>query len=248
MPIARVFDDRRQRLTAIALFVGLVLIYNANGREIGSYDSQPTKFTIRELAVGGTLTLDRLVAEQPVFAERAGFARDRQGHYRSAYSMVPVLAAALPAIVLQRIGAIDMDAPLAPNLAAAVTASTMTAAAVVLVYLSLLRLVAPSIALWTAIGLGVGTNYWALVSQTLWQHESVALGLAIALWAWLRPIRRSDRHAKATAVRRSFMRRRKTAGSIASATRRRPRSGPACWRSERWGWRWPALPVPWWRP
>src|SRR5688572_6086301 len=156
-PITRSPDARRH---ASWLFLALVLVYNANGREIGSYDSQPTKFTIRELAVGGTLTLDRLVAEQPLFAERAGFAIDRQGHYRSAYSMVPVLVAAVPAVVLQWIGVIDMDAPLAPNLAAALTASTMTAAAVVLVYLSLLRLVSRSFALWTAIGLGVGTNYW----------------------------------------------------------------------------------------
>jgi hypothetical protein len=168
------------------LFLALVVIYNANGREIGTYDSQPTKFTIRELAVAGTLTLDRLIAQQPMFAERAGFAVDRGGHFRSAYSMVPVLVAAIPAIVLQRTGLVDFDAPLAPNLIAALTASGLTAGAVTLVYLALLRLVTPAIALWTAIGLGLGTNYWTLVSQTLWQHESVAFGLALALWAWLR--------------------------------------------------------------
>jgi MFS family permease len=172
---------------ALWLFLGLLLIYNANGREVGTYDSQPTKFTIRELAVASTLTLDRLVAEQPVFAERAGFAVDRRGHYRSAYSMVPVILAAGPAILLQRIGLIDFDAPLAPNLAAAVTASVLTAAAVTLVFLSLSRIVRPAVALWTAIGLGLGTNYWTLVSKTLWQHESVAFGVALALWAWLRP-------------------------------------------------------------
>ena len=174
------------------LFLTLVVIYNANGREIGTYDSQPTKFTIRELAVAGTLTLDRVVAQQPMFAERAGFAVDRGGHYRSAYSMMPVLAAAIPAIVLQRTGLVDFDAPLAPNLIAALTASGLTAGAVTLVYLALLRLVTPAIALWTAIGLGLGTNCWTLVSQTLWQHESVAFGLALALWAWLRPSRRSE--------------------------------------------------------
>ena len=30
-------------------------VYNANGREIGSYDSQPTKFAARELLLRGTL-------------------------------------------------------------------------------------------------------------------------------------------------------------------------------------------------
>jgi MFS family permease len=178
---------RRESRIALWLFIGLVLIYNANGREIGTYDSQPTKFTIRELAVAGTLTLDRLVAEQPAFAERAGFAVDRQGHYRSAYSMVPVLIAAGPAMALQTTGLVDFDAPLAPSLAAAVTASAMTTAGVTLVFLSLSRIVRPATALWTAIGLGLGTGYWTLVSQTLWQHESVAFGSALALWAWLRP-------------------------------------------------------------
>jgi hypothetical protein len=182
-PIARSSDARRR---ASWLLLALVVIYNANGREIGTYDSQPTKFTIRELAVAGTLTLDRVVAQQPVFAERDGFAVDRGGHYRSAYSMVPVLAAAIPAIVLQRTGLVDFDAPLAPNLIAALTASVLTAGAATLVYLALLRLVPPGVALWTAVGLGLGTNYWTLVSQTLWQHESVAFGLALALWAWLR--------------------------------------------------------------
>ena len=32
------------RWQAALLFLGLVAIYNSNGREIGSYDSQPAKF------------------------------------------------------------------------------------------------------------------------------------------------------------------------------------------------------------
>jgi MFS family permease len=101
--------------------------------------------------------------------------------------MVPVLIAAGPALLLQATGAIDFDAPLAPNLAAAITASVLTAGAVTLVFFSLTRFVSPLIALFTATGLGLGTNYWAQMSQTLWQHESVAFGIAVAMWAWLRP-------------------------------------------------------------
>lgn len=222
---------------ALLLFLGLVLIYNANGREIGTYDSQPTKFTIRELAVAHTLTLDRVVANQPLYAERAGFAVDRRGHYRSAYSMVPVLVAAGPAWLLHASGVIDFDAPLAPNLAAAVTASVMTAGAVALVFLSLARLTTTRIALMVAIGLALGTNYWALVSQTLWQHESVAFGLAVALWAWLRP---------AAALTGSRL----LAGAVglAMAGAARPQVAPLialmmCWLIARIGWRRVTVPA-----
>jgi hypothetical protein len=179
--------DRRIGRTAAALFVSLVVIYNANGREIGTVDSQPAKFTARELALRGTLVLDRVVAERPGLAERAAFARDRQGHVRSAYPLPPALIAAIPAALLHYSGLVDLEAPLGPNLIAALTASLLTAAAVTLLFLAVSRLVPFNVALLTAIALGIGTNYWAVVSQTLWQHESVAFGLALALWAWLQP-------------------------------------------------------------
>ncbi|MEZ5316046.1 MAG: hypothetical protein R2752_01450 [Vicinamibacterales bacterium] len=175
------------RRLALGVFALLLVVYNLNGRETGTTDSQPAKFTAREVAVRGTLTLDAVVAQFPGLGERPAFARDRQGHVRSAYPLLPALIAAVPATILQRTGVVDMDAPLAPNLIAALTASTLTAAACALLCLALLRLVTPRAAVATTMVLGLGTNYWALVSQTLWQHETVAFGLALALWAWLRP-------------------------------------------------------------
>jgi hypothetical protein len=179
--------DRRPGRAAAALFVSLFVVYNANGREIGTVDSQPAKFTARELALRGTLVLDRVVAERPGLAERAAFARDRQGHVRSAYPLPSALIASVPATLLHYSGLVDLEAPLGPNLVAALTASLLTAAAVTLVFLAVSRLVSLPVALLTAVALGLGTNYWALVSRTLWQHETVAFGLALALWAWLRP-------------------------------------------------------------
>lgn len=174
---------------ALALFIGLVLVYNSNGRELQPIDSQPTKLAARALARDGVLTLDRDVAERPALAERVSFQRDRSGHMRSAYSVVPSLIAAVPAWMLSRSGLLDLDAPLAPSLIASLTASLLTAGAGVLVFLALVRIVWHKVALYTAIGLGLGTNYWALLSRTLWQHETVAFGTALALWAWLRPSR-----------------------------------------------------------
>jgi hypothetical protein len=172
---------------AAALFIGLVLIYNSNGREQQPIDSQPTKLLARALARDGVLTLDRDVAERPALAARVSFQKARNGHTRSPYSVVPAIIAAGPAWILSRTGLVDLDAPRAPNLIAALTASLLVAGAVVLVFLALSGMVSMRAALYTALGLGLGTNYWALLSRTLWQHETVAFGIALALWAWLRP-------------------------------------------------------------
>ena len=180
-------QDRSRRRLAVALFAALVIVYNANGREIGTVDSQPAKFTAREVAVRGTLTLDRVVAERPGLGERPAFARDRQGHVRSAYPMPSALMASVLATLLHHSGLVDMEARLAPNLVAALTASILTAAAVTFVFLAVARLVPQPVALISALAIGVGTNYWALVSRTLWQHETVAFGMGLTLWAWLRP-------------------------------------------------------------
>jgi hypothetical protein len=179
--------SRPTGFVALALFGALLLIYNSNGRELQPVDSQPTKYAARALARDGVLTLDRDIAEKPGLAARSAFQKDRDGHTRSAYSVVPSVIAAVPAWTLSKAGLIDLDAPLAPSLIAALTASLLTAGAVVLVFVSLCRIASERPALYTAIGLGLGTNYWALVSRTLWQHETVAFGIALTLWAWLLP-------------------------------------------------------------
>ena len=177
----------RDRRVALGLFLALIFVYNANGREIGSYDTQPQKYTARELAVIGTTRLSRVVEEVPALGDRVAFARDRRGHFRSAYPILPGLLAAIPASLLHWTGAVDMQAPLAPYLVAALTASLLTAAAVALTFLMLRRLVSLSAALWTAVGLGLGTGYWPIASQSLWQHGPVIFGLSLCLFAWVRP-------------------------------------------------------------
>ena len=175
------------RVVAWCLFVGLVLVYNSNGREIPAYDSQPTKFAARELALYGRLTLDTVVAMAPDYGTRSAFQRDRHGHYRSAYSVVPSIEAAIPASILHVTRLVDLRAPLAPNLIAKLTASVLTAASVALVFSALAGTFGIKTALLVALGLGLGTNLWPLASGTLWQLETVSIGLAIALYAWLRP-------------------------------------------------------------
>jgi hypothetical protein len=169
-----------------ALFLALVAVYNANGREIGGSDSQPTKFGARALALRGNLRLDDDILTQPLLAERASFARDLRGRYRSAYSPVGSVFGGVTAVGLRALGA-DLDAPRGPNLIAVLTASTLTAVAVCLVFLTLVPITSRAVALMVAIGLGLGTNFWALHSQTMAQHDVVAFGLALALFNWTRP-------------------------------------------------------------
>jgi hypothetical protein len=178
--------SRTTWLTCGALFLALAVVYNANGREIGGSDSQPTKFAARALALRGNLRLDEDVRRLPLLAERASFAKDLKGRYRSAYSPVGAMFGGVTAVVLRALGA-DLEAPRAPNLIAVITASALTAAAVCLVFLTLSRLVSRGLALAVAIGLGAGTNFWALHSQTMAQHDVVVFGLALALFNWTRP-------------------------------------------------------------
>jgi len=181
-----VATSRRTRRWAWLIFAATLLVYNSNGREIQSYDSQPTKFAARELALHGRLTLDAVVAAAPPLADRAAFQKDRAGHFRSAYSIVPSVEAAVIAWPLHAAGLVDLTAPLAPSLIAALTASLMTAAAVALVFVAVARRAGIGSAALVALGLGLGTNIWPLASRSLWQLETVVFGFALALFAWWR--------------------------------------------------------------
>jgi hypothetical protein len=169
---------------ALLLVAALLLVYNANGREIGSYDSQSTKFAARELLLRGTLSLNHVVGAAPAYAERPAFVLSRDGRYRSAFSPVPAILAAGIAYPFWRAGILDIRSPAAPALIAVMAASLLTALAVALLYIAARRRVSRGRALAIAIALGVGTGFWPLVSQTLWQHETAILGLAIAVAAF----------------------------------------------------------------
>ena len=175
-------DVRAASLLAAALF----LVYNANGREIGSYDSQPTKYAARELLLRGTLGLNHVVGQVPELASRSGFVIARDGRYRSAYSPVPAILAAAIAWPLSRAGVIDLRAPDAPGFIAVLTASLLAAASGALVYLLARRRLTVRGALAVAVAFALGTGMWSTVSQTLWQHETTIFGLTLAVWAFCR--------------------------------------------------------------
>ena len=177
---------RRDWRVTGALFVTLLLVFNVNGREIGSYDSQPTKFAARELLLRGTLTLDDVVRQTPEYAQRWGFILAADGHYRSVYSPVPSIVAAVLSWPLTATGLVDARAPLAPALIAKVAASLLVTIAVVLSFHTAQLWLSPARAVFLALGLGLGTGLWSTVSQTLWQTETAVLGLALSVHALCR--------------------------------------------------------------
>jgi len=177
-------DRRADRAAAIALFVVLFLAYNANGREIGSFDTQPTKFAARELLLRGTLALNHVVGATPQYAERWGFINAADGRYRSIYSPVPSLVAAGITWPLWKIGLIDIRAAAAPGLMAKLTASLLIAISTVLAFFAARAYTSRGEALLVALGLGLGTGFWSTASQTLWQTETSTLGLTMAALAF----------------------------------------------------------------
>jgi len=162
-----------------ALVAGLVafVIYMANGREIASYDSQPAKYLAIEIATRHSLSLSHVVGRIPALGDRPAFVRDRDGNYRSAYPLPSALAAGGVAWLLLKLHVLDPQAPLAAPLVAKLTASALTALSVALALLTAARRLNGWQAGWIALALGVGTNLWASVSQTLWQQETALCAL-----------------------------------------------------------------------
>jgi hypothetical protein len=170
--------DRR---VAALVALGMFAVYNANGREIPSFDSQPTKFAARELLLRGTLSLNHVVGAAPLLRDRHGFRLARDGRYRSAYSPLPAVLAAGIMWPFWATGVVDVRAPLAPGLIAAAASSLLVSVAVALAFL-LARLDLPrGRALILAVGLGLGTGLWSTVSQTMWQHETAIFGFALTV-------------------------------------------------------------------
>ena len=169
--------------TAAVLALCMFGIYNANGREIGSYDSQPTKFAARELVLRGTLSLNYVVGKTPELGKRAPFVQTQSGRIRSAYSPVPAILAAGITWPFWKTGLVDIRAARAPSLMAAVTSSLLVAIAVACAFLVSRQHLPVGRSLVVATGFGAGTGLWSTASQTLWQHETAIFGLTLGVFA-----------------------------------------------------------------
>lgn len=178
------FVGRANWRDAAAVFVLLLVVYNANGREIGSYDTRPTSFAAREMLLRGTLGLNHVVGRTPDYAQRWGVILAHDGRYRSIYSPVPPLMAAGLMWPFWQTGLIDIRAPLAPQLIAKAAASTIVALAVAISFVTARKWLSRAGSWLLALAWGLGTGLWSTASQTLWQTETAVFGLALAVYAF----------------------------------------------------------------
>jgi hypothetical protein len=178
-PTAKASAGRASLLTAL---IGIVVFacYNANGREVGSYDSQAAKYTVYQLVAHRTFKLDSIVARQPALRDRVVFATSTDGHTRLATPVMPVLLAWLPSELLRASGLVPLRPPNASIFAKA-AASLLVTLAVIFVFHAARRRTDDTWAALIALGFGLGTSAWPTASQTLWQHESVLAGLSLAV-------------------------------------------------------------------
>lgn len=177
--------SRGRRRTSALLFLGLFLIYSANGREIGAVDTVGNVLLPIALLRGDGLVLNR-------FAARVGDQYWVKQHGEALVSRYPVLPAlvALP-LTWPQLALLDRVFPrwtsdsevsfwwmrtLAKN-AAALAAAFVG----LLLYWLLLRLGLEGVALPTTLATALGSNLWVVASQSPWLHGSAALFLTLSV-------------------------------------------------------------------
>lgn len=197
--------SRTDRWLALLLGILCLLVYNANGRGIGSADSYGARFLPFALWRNHTVVLDpvlpiaaqgRRVGELPGRHNAPGAWRYRpywilqtpRGHAVSMYPIaVPILVAPLYAPAVWYLNAkgwdnwrLDWVARIMEKLAASVVASLSVA----LMYLLLRRRASVRMALLLAAVYAFGTGTWVIGSQALWQHgmtELLLVGMLLAV-------------------------------------------------------------------
>jgi hypothetical protein len=175
---------------SLLLFVGVALIYLANGRPIGSGDSLPARYLPFSILGQGTFTLDAFPvlyggAAKEIYPLLDGvpyYLRYRDGHYLSAYSPAPAVLA-LPVYVLPVLAGLPPTSAWVGHLEK-LAAALVTALSVVLLFRALGLVVSRRWALGIAAVYALGTSSLSASSQGLWQHGPSQLFLALGLY-WL---------------------------------------------------------------
>ena len=190
--------SRRQLLLIGALlFAGSLVLYLANGKTVSFVrggDSIPNRLIPFAVLQYATVTMDDFARP---FASRGGYrwyVQERQGHLVSYYPIgTPIVA--VPFFVPLYAYAAATGRTSAEGLfafsevAEKITASTMTAVTVLLVWLALLRRTGWRRATVTAVVLASCSLLWPVASQVLWQHTAAAMLLAAAILVASSPVR-----------------------------------------------------------
>lgn len=169
---------------ALLLAAGCFLVYLANLRVMGAWDTIPSRMLPISILREGDLDLDefswlRRLAPVPYF-----LVATRDGHFRSRYPIVvPLLATPLYAPAVwwlqhHQVANEDIRVRLAAVVMERVAAAAIAAASAALLFLALCALTRPGLAAGIAAVYAFGSGTWATSSQALWQHGPAQLALA----------------------------------------------------------------------
>jgi hypothetical protein len=153
---------------------------------MGSGDTLPNRYLPFSLLREHNADLDefpRLYDEAarrefPVLDGVPYFLQYRHGHYVSAYTPGPAIAA-LPFYLWPVLSGVPAGSQAA--VLEKVSASVITALSVVCLFWALVAVVSPRWALTIAVIYAFGTSSWSVSSQALWQHGPSQLGLTVLL-------------------------------------------------------------------
>lgn len=180
----RTWFRRTEVRRGVLLFLGSLLVYNVNLREISSGDTAGTRLLPAIIVLEHRLYLDSFFRNYPAGADLPYWAQRVGGHYLSSYPILPaLLAVPIYAAPVYLLGA---ESWTLVNLLSKVSATVLAALSVLVVYLALRELVRGSSAVWVTLVYAFGTSTWSVASQGLWGHGPAQLFLAAALYAALR--------------------------------------------------------------
>ena len=160
---------------ALAAFALSFIVLIANGRAIGSGDTNAMERTAGSLIERGSVVLPEDGVSDP-------FTRAVPGGRVSIYPVLPALLAA-PLFFVCRLF-FDLS-PAGLQVAGKLSAAFLAALATALLARSFARRVSPAMALGCAVLFGLGTSVYS-TAQALWQHPAVLLFLVIAIDALAR--------------------------------------------------------------
>lgn len=179
-------SSSRDRAWAVLLFLLALLVYNANLRVIATGDTRGSRF-LPFAVLRGSLTLDDFREQAVELYDRAYWAEDVNGRLVPTYPIVtPLLVTPLyipAAIYLEKNDWERTTLAFTAALMEKISASTVAALSVGLLYLLLRRRAPWGDSVLLTLAYAFGTNTWATSSQALWQHGPAQLLLVGALLA-----------------------------------------------------------------
>ncbi len=195
---------RNPRRLALLLSLVAFFVYNANLREVSSYDTMSTRYLPLSVLQEGDLDLDEFefffkpgVPTNPV-KKAGGAIPDRTPYWvqfsestQRYVSTFPVVAALLATPIYALPVALGLGddpgrAQLIGTLLGKLSGAAFAAGSLALLFLMLLRLTTFRYALLSTLVYGFATSTWSVASQSLWQISSSEPSLILALYGFVR--------------------------------------------------------------